>query len=80
MILNDYRRRLHASTASASRRPQPLAAKLGQKIRIRYMNEGLLIHPMHLHGMPHAGLRQGRLEPCRSPTSATRSNIAPGER
>ncbi|MCC7360914.1 MAG: multicopper oxidase domain-containing protein [Anaerolineales bacterium] len=31
---------------------QPIVAKLGQTIRVRYMNEGLLIHPMHLHGMP----------------------------
>ena len=26
--------------------------KQGQKLRIRFMNEGLMIHPMHLHGMP----------------------------
>jgi FtsP/CotA-like multicopper oxidase with cupredoxin domain len=31
---------------------QPIIAKLGDRIRIRYMNEGLMIHPMHLHGMP----------------------------
>jgi len=30
---------------------QPILAKLGDRIRIRYMNEGLQIHPMHLHGM-----------------------------
>jgi manganese oxidase len=30
---------------------QPILAKVGDKIRIRYMNEGLLIHPMHLHGL-----------------------------
>jgi manganese oxidase len=30
---------------------QPILAKLGDKIRVRYMNEGLLIHPMHLHGI-----------------------------
>jgi len=33
-------------------RTQPIMAKLGQTIRIRYMNEGLQIHPMHLHGLP----------------------------
>ncbi len=31
---------------------QPIVAQPGQRIRIRYMNEGLQIHPMHLHGMP----------------------------
>ena len=30
----------------------PIVAKQGDRIRIRYMNEGLQIHPMHLHGMP----------------------------
>lgn len=30
---------------------QPILAKQGDRIRIRYMNEGLQIHPMHLHGM-----------------------------
>src|SRR5688572_18757367 len=31
---------------------QPIVAKQGDKIHIRYMNEGFMIHPMHLHGMP----------------------------
>ena len=31
---------------------EPIVAKQGEKIRIRYMNEGLQIHPMHLHGIP----------------------------
>jgi manganese oxidase len=30
---------------------QPIFAKKGDRIRIRYLNEGLMIHPMHLHGM-----------------------------
>lgn len=30
----------------------PIVAKRGERIRIRYMNEGLQIHPMHLHGVP----------------------------
>ncbi len=28
-----------------------VSAKLGQKLLIRYMNEGEMVHPMHLHGM-----------------------------
>jgi manganese oxidase len=31
---------------------EPIVAKLGQRIRVRYMNEGFQIHPMHLHGPP----------------------------
>jgi FtsP/CotA-like multicopper oxidase with cupredoxin domain len=29
-----------------------LTAKKGQRLLIRWMNEGLMNHPMHLHGMP----------------------------
>jgi FtsP/CotA-like multicopper oxidase with cupredoxin domain len=31
---------------------QPLTAKQGQRVLIRFLNEGQMIHPMHLHGMP----------------------------
>ena len=31
---------------------QPIIAKQGELVRVRYMNEGLQIHPMHLHGIP----------------------------
>ena len=30
----------------------PIVAKLGEKIVIRFMNEGTMMHPWHLHGMP----------------------------
>jgi plastocyanin len=30
----------------------PIVATQDQLIRVRYMNEGLQIHPMHLHGIP----------------------------
>lgn len=30
----------------------PIVAKLGQKVLIRFMNEGIMMHPWHLHGMP----------------------------
>ncbi len=28
-----------------------IVAGQGEKVRVRFMNEGLVIHPMHLHGM-----------------------------
>ena len=51
MLLNDQ---LGGFTINGTGFPAsaPLSAKLGQKLRIRYMNEGMLIHPMHLHGLP----------------------------
>jgi FtsP/CotA-like multicopper oxidase with cupredoxin domain len=30
----------------------PIVATLGDKILIRFMNEGVMMHPWHLHGMP----------------------------
>jgi FtsP/CotA-like multicopper oxidase with cupredoxin domain len=58
---------------------QPLTAKLGQKLRVRYMNEGLLIHPMHLHGIPQLVFSKDGYN-LASPYWADTLNIAPGER
>jgi FtsP/CotA-like multicopper oxidase with cupredoxin domain len=30
----------------------PVLAAVGEKVRVRFMNEGLMMHPWHLHGMP----------------------------
>ena len=30
----------------------PVLAAVGEKVRIRFMNEGIMMHPWHLHGMP----------------------------
>jgi FtsP/CotA-like multicopper oxidase with cupredoxin domain len=58
---------------------QPIVAKLGQMIRIRYMNEGLLIHPMHLHGLPQTVIaKDGWALP--QPYKCDTLNVAPGER
>jgi manganese oxidase len=38
----------------------PLVATLGDKILVRFMNEGVMMHPWHLHGMPmHVVARDG---------------------
>ncbi len=58
---------------------QPILAQLGQTIRIRYMNEGLLIHPMHLHGLPQTVIaKDGWSLP--QPYKCDTLNVAPGER
>ncbi|MCL5995926.1 MAG: multicopper oxidase domain-containing protein [Chloroflexi bacterium] len=58
---------------------QPILAKLGEKVRIRYMNEGLLIHPMHLHGLEQQVFaKDGWNLP--QPFTCDTLNIAPGER
>jgi FtsP/CotA-like multicopper oxidase with cupredoxin domain len=58
---------------------QPIQAKLGERIRIRYMNEGLMIHPMHLHGLEQVVFaKDGWNLP--QPFTCDTLNVAPGER
>jgi FtsP/CotA-like multicopper oxidase with cupredoxin domain len=58
---------------------EPIKAKLGQKVRFRYMNEGLMIHPMHLHGLPQLVIaKDGWPQP--QPWMCDTLNVAPGER
>ncbi|MDZ4763677.1 MAG: multicopper oxidase domain-containing protein [Chloroflexota bacterium] len=58
---------------------QPIVANRGDKIRVRYMNEGLMIHPMHLHGIPQMVFaKDGFNLPV--PYMCDTINIAPGER
>ena len=58
---------------------QPIIAKVGEKVRIRYMNEGLTIHPMHLHGLEQLVFaKDGWNLP--QPYYCDTLNIAPGER
>ncbi|HJR88809.1 MAG TPA: multicopper oxidase domain-containing protein, partial [Aeromicrobium sp.] len=57
----------------------PLVAQRGEMIRIRYMNEGLQIHPMHLHGMPQLVIaKDGWTLP--TPHYEDTVLVAPGER
>ena len=57
----------------------PLVAKKGQKVLVRFMNEGLMIHPMHLHGMPMTIIaRDGYLLP--APYMCDTIEVDPGQR
>jgi manganese oxidase len=78
MILNDG---FHGYTLNGKSFPatEPIVAKRGQKLRIRYMNEGMMIHPMHLHGMHMTVIdKDGWPQP--APWKCDTLNIAPGER
>ena len=78
MILNDQ---LGGFTLNGKGFPAtaPLTAKLGQKVRIRYMNEGMMIHPMHLHGLPQLVFsKDGWNLP--QPYMCDTVNVGPGER
>jgi FtsP/CotA-like multicopper oxidase with cupredoxin domain len=78
MILNDGP---HGYTLNGKGFPatEPIAAKLGQTIRIRFMNEGMMIHPMHLHGM-HMTIITRDGWPLEQPQRCDTLNIGPGER
>lgn len=57
----------------------PIVVERGQKVRIRYMNEGLQIHPMHLHGIPQKVVaKDGHILP--APYLADTVLVGPGER
>jgi FtsP/CotA-like multicopper oxidase with cupredoxin domain len=78
LILNDG---MHGYTINGKGFPatEPITAKLGQKVRIRFMNEGMMIHPMHLHGMHMTVIdKDGWAQP--GPWKCDTLNIAPGER
>jgi FtsP/CotA-like multicopper oxidase with cupredoxin domain len=78
LVLNDG---MHGYTFNGKSFPatEPVVAKLGQKLRLRFMNEGMMIHPMHLHGMHMTVIaKDGWLQP--APWKCDTLNIAPGER
>ena len=57
----------------------PITVGRGKSFRIRYMNEGLQIHPMHIHGMPQKVVaKDGHLLP--RPHVEDTVLVAPGER
>jgi FtsP/CotA-like multicopper oxidase with cupredoxin domain len=78
MILNDG---AHGYTLNGKSFPatEPIVAKLGQRIRIRYMNEGMMIHPMHLHGIHQTVIAKDGWD-LPQPFKCDTLNIAPGER
>ena len=58
---------------------EPIVCKQGQTVRLRFMNEGMMIHPMHLHGMHMTVIaKDGWDQP--APWKCDTLNIAPGER
>ena len=78
MILNDG---YHGYTVNGKGFPatEPVVCSMGQSVRIRFMNEGMMIHPMHLHGMHMTVIaKDGWDQPM--PWKCDTLNIAPGER
>ena len=79
MILNDG---AHGYTLNGKSFPatDPIVVNRGQTLRVRFMNEGMMIHPMHLHGM-HMRIVEKDGWPLEGAAFRCDTiNIAPGER
>jgi plastocyanin len=57
----------------------PVIAHVGEWVEINYFNEGLQIHPMHLHGLPQLVIGEDGY-PLASPYTVDTISVAPGER
>jgi FtsP/CotA-like multicopper oxidase with cupredoxin domain len=58
---------------------QPIVASAGDWLRLTYFNEGLQVHPMHLHGFEQIVVAKDG-EPLDHPYAADTILVAPGER
>jgi len=57
----------------------PVVTKLGDWVEVHYMNEGVMAHPMHLHGLAQLVIAKDGY-PVPQPYQADTVTVAPGER
>jgi FtsP/CotA-like multicopper oxidase with cupredoxin domain len=57
----------------------PVTGRVDEWVQITYYNEGLQVHPMHLHGIPQLVIAKDG-SPLAQPYSADTISVAPGER
>ena len=57
----------------------PIVAKPGEYLLVHYLNEGVMAHPMHLHGMPQRVVAKDGI-PLEFPYDADTILVGPGER
>ena len=58
----------------------PVLAALGETVRIRFMNEGVMMHPWHLHGMPMRVVARDGFPLGSASFSCDTLGVNPGER
>lgn len=78
LVLNDYNVGLTLNGKSFPA-TGAIVAKKGERVRVRFMNEGLQIHPMHLHGYYMQVFAQDGFN-LPQPFNCDVLNIAPGQR
>jgi FtsP/CotA-like multicopper oxidase with cupredoxin domain len=57
----------------------PIAARNGEWVEVHYLNEGMTVHPMHLHGLDQLVIAKDGY-PLPQPYTADTVLVAPGER
>jgi FtsP/CotA-like multicopper oxidase with cupredoxin domain len=79
MVLNDAGAIGLSLNAKSFPGTAPVIAKVGEWVEITYFNEGMQMHPMHLHGLPQLVIGKDGF-PLPQPYSTDTLVIAPGER
>lgn len=79
MVLNDAGVIGYSLNGKSFPATEPYVADQGDWVQIHYYNEGLQIHPMHLHQFPQLIIAKDGI-PLDQPYYADTINVAPGER
>jgi manganese oxidase len=58
----------------------PVLAAVGETVRVRFMNEGIMMHPWHLHGMPMRVVARDGWELGSASFTCDTLGVNPGER
>jgi FtsP/CotA-like multicopper oxidase with cupredoxin domain len=79
MMLNDSGTIGYSLNGKSFPATEPVVVNSGERVLVHYLNEGVMAHPMHLHGMHGLVVAKDGM-PLASPYEADTINIAPGER
>lgn len=79
MVLNDAGEIGYSLNGKSFPATAPFVLKSGQYLLVHYLNEGLQIHPMHLHGFRQLVIARDGI-PLDQPYYADTIGVAPGER
>jgi manganese oxidase len=79
MMVNDAGTIGYAINGKSFPATAPVVAKQGEWIQVHYLNEGVMAHPMHLHGMGQLVIAKDGF-PVPQPYEADTVMVGPGER
>jgi uncharacterized cupredoxin-like copper-binding protein len=79
MMLNDAGTIGYSLNGKSFPATAPIAVKPGEYVLVHYLNEGIMAHPMHLHGLEQTVIAKDGM-PLQFPYKADTVNVSPGER